>query len=156
MRAYDDIRTFSPRRREKALVMEDMEAARSGKQVMSESEVEQAASAGQMAAASQAAQMQAGVAREAMAGGQPAYAGQAAKMNAEIAGQAADAAAVSRSNANALNAQLTAQRNQAARAALAMRSQRRNDNIWKGVGAATQVAAAAASDGRMFGTALPE
>lgn len=150
MRSYDDIKTFSPRRREKALIMEDMDAARSGRSVMSESEVEQAASAGQQAAAAQAAQMQAGVAREML--GQPAYAGQAAKFNAEIAGQAADAAAASRASANMLNAQLTAQRNAAARAALAMRSQRRNDNIWKGVNAGIAVAQTAAPEGLPFGT----
>jgi len=150
MRSFDDIKTFSPRRREKALIMEDMSAARSGKSVMSESEVEQAAGAGQQAAAAQAAQMQAGVAREMM--GQPQYAGQAAKFNAEIAGQASDAAAASRANANMLNAQLTTQRNMAARAALAMRSQRTNDNIWKGISAGTQIAQTAAPDGITMGT----
>jgi hypothetical protein len=150
MRSFDDIKTFSPRRREKALIMEDMSAARSGKSVMSESEVEQAAGAGQQAAAAQAAQMQTGVAREMM--GQPQYAGQAAKFNAEIAGQASDAAAASRANANMLNAQLTTQRNMAARAALAMRSSRRNDNIWKGINAGIATAQTAAPDGFTMGT----
>jgi hypothetical protein len=150
MRSFDDIKTFSPRRREKALIMEDMQAARSGKQVMSESEVEQSAGAGQQAAAAQAAQMQTGVAREMM--GQPQFAGQAAKFNAEVAGQAADAAAASRANANMLNAQLTSARNMAARAALAARSQRRNDNIWKGVSAGIAVAQTAAPEGLPFGT----
>lgn len=150
MRSFDDIKTFSPRRREKALIMEDLQAARSGKQVMSESEVEQAAGAGQQAAAAQAAQMQAGVAREMM--GQPQFTGQAAKFNAEVVGQAADAAAASRANANMLNAQLTTTRNMAARSALAMRSQRRNDNIWKGVSAGIAVAQTAAPEGLPFGT----
>jgi hypothetical protein len=133
--------------------MEDMAAARSGKQVMSESEVEQAASAGQMAAAAQASQAQAGVAREMM--GQPSFTGLGAKLNTEIAGQAADAAAASRSSANALNAQLTTQRNQAARAGLAMLSQRRNDNIWKGVTLGISGANEAASTAATYGTGVP-